>query len=227
MEEQEFDFDRMFLEFEGTDEEDQNRQSLFLKLRTYYSLSMRDAIDLAFNMGMLYIDKEHPEIAPDKEMVDVISAHVEELKSLGSFSKEEGYVYFLKAEGHNIFKVGITKTTPYQRIPTIQSGCPYELSVFAYVYYSDCREKERWYHLCLEPYRMYGEWFEVESEIIEELIAQEYVRSAISKNNGNSIMQGRLSGRTAARRDEILGSLPPIPHYRVVEDGEDGRLIYS
>lgn len=85
-----------------------------------------------------------------------------------------GYTYFLKAKGQNFFKIGVTKSSPFRRIPTVQTGCPFHLYLYAAIYSYNCRKIEKWFHSTLEEYNMHGEWYNVGEDVLNGIIDNEF-----------------------------------------------------
>lgn len=89
----------------------------------------------------------------------------------------EGYVYFVKADGRNIFKIGVTKSSPYKRMAGLQSGCPYKVGLYGYLYYLNRLKWEKRFHKELDRYRLNGEWFEVDEAIVDGIISRQMQRA--------------------------------------------------
>ena len=60
-------------------------------------------------------------------------------------------IYLIKAEETNLYKIGYTAGTTESRIKTMQTGCPYELSIIKEV--DGSLEKEKWLHKTFKKYR--------------------------------------------------------------------------
>ena len=89
-------------------------------------------------------------------------------------------IYLIKAEETNLYKIGYTAGTTESRIKTMQTGCPYELSIIKEV--DGSLEKEKWLHKTFKKYRKQGEWFEFDQEILEE-VYEKISKKYKSKNN--------------------------------------------
>lgn len=74
----------------------------------------------------------------------------------------KGYVYFLKAEGLPMVKIGMTIGDTKIRRKGIQTMSPVWLYSIGKISSSGQhpRELEREFHELFEPYRAWGEWFE-------------------------------------------------------------------
>ena len=97
--------------------------------------------------------------------------------------KTEGFLYFIKVKEDDLFKVGHTRKSPLRRLPMIQTGCPYEIELHMAVHFRDCHKKEREFHGLLAQYNTHGEWYEIDTRAIEELVTQEIVREHIASVN--------------------------------------------
>lgn len=72
-------------------------------------------------------------------------------------------VYLIQNETEGICKIGYS-LDPNARLATLQTGCPYPLSLVGTI--EGGREKERETHAMFEQYRMEGEWFVLNKEIL-------------------------------------------------------------
>ena len=81
-----------------------------------------------------------------------------------------GIVYFIRAEEHDLFKIGYTASSLKSRLRSLQTGCPHKLIVFEGLAsdYPETLEKE--IHARLEPHRQRGEWFAVDEETVLNLV---------------------------------------------------------
>lgn len=157
------------LEFDSNDKFAKFFHKSIAQVQDKFNMSRKDALGLIINMAIIGNNPSSEAAARAQEEADRILA-------LRNRNHKEGYVYFLKTESHDMFKVGATKKSPYLRMATVQSGCPYKIDLYGYLYYSNCRKMEKVFHRKLEQYRMHGEWFEVSPAIIRHLIVQEVIR---------------------------------------------------
>lgn len=150
-----------------------------------YGLSRREAMDWFFALALKYAYDMQPENEAAREKIQELRRRIENLESKSSTVSEKktgGFLYFIKAKD-NLFKIGVTKKSPARRLSTLQTGCPYEIKLHVALYYDNCREKEREFHKLLAQYRSYGEWYEIDILMLDELIVQELTRSHISDVN--------------------------------------------
>ena len=84
-----------------------------------------------------------------------------------------GIVYLFRANKHDLFKIGFTDGDPERRLGEVQTGCPYRLSIYAYIDLNgkiDAQVVERAIHRELARCRMSGEWFAISLERANEVI---------------------------------------------------------
>lgn len=83
-----------------------------------------------------------------------------------------GKVYFVNAVGTDLFKVGFTAGDTRARIRSLQTACPYDLEVYDTIIHPDAQAIEREIHQKLSGYHRRGEWFEVDRNVIDRVIAE-------------------------------------------------------
>lgn len=77
-------------------------------------------------------------------------------------------VYAIRVKDQNYFKVGYTDNLE-QRLASLQTGNPFELTVYLKIETFFPREIEKLIHTLLEGCEMKGEWFSVEPEVIDSV----------------------------------------------------------
>lgn len=158
-----------------------------------YGLSRCEAMEWFFAVGLkCAYDDMGPGKESSRRKAEEIERRIEELESreptIGK-RKTGGFLYFIKAKD-NLFKVGITRKSPRRRMLAIQTACPYELELHAALYYENCHKKECEFHSLLAQYKTYGEWFEMDISILDELIIREFVNSHVL--DANSLMDATM-----------------------------------
>lgn len=83
-------------------------------------------------------------------------------------SDVNGYVYFIR-QSKDCFKIGMTKGAPIDRLNQLQTSSPVPLSMYKYVGTTDPKYLEKLLHQEFAPYRLSGEWFEITSEMIDDV----------------------------------------------------------
>lgn len=74
-----------------------------------------------------------------------------------------GYVYLIRAEGTDRYKIG-RSVNPVARHQTLTKQSPYPLRIAECFWTPDCISDERFLHETLASYRVFGEWFEFDSQ---------------------------------------------------------------
>lgn len=80
-------------------------------------------------------------------------------------------IYVLRGRGTNFFKIGRTSQSIESRIQQLQTGCPFEIEVYATFPTFWPAEMEKFLHAYLSEFRTSGEWFNVEQEILDSALA--------------------------------------------------------
>lgn len=122
------------------------------------------------------------------------------------------WLYLFRAEGSSFYKIGITEQDPEDRLDTLQTGCPYDLSLDYAVRISEAGKHEALLHEEFSASQKRGEWFEFDSDGVEEvrremerLIRHEGYKPALEglEDAGNETLEeaGRLA--LSALRDLI------------------------
>lgn len=92
----------------------------------------------------------------------------------------EGYVYFIRGEGTNYFKIGKTKDVE-KRKKELQCGCPFNLVAFATIECYDMDGLEKAFHQYFSNSLKNGEWFELSYEDIDWIHNQKYLKESVFK----------------------------------------------
>jgi hypothetical protein len=71
----------------------------------------------------------------------------------------KGHVYFIRGEGTNMVKIGMTHGKPNLRRDSIQTMSPIKLHRIALLATPDARKLEKRLHELFAPWREWGEWF--------------------------------------------------------------------
>ena len=87
-----------------------------------------------------------------------------------NLSSAKGMVYFIQAEGHDLFKIGYTASSLTSRLKSLQTGCPHKLVVFEGLASDNAEALEKEIHTRLAPYRQRGEWFAIDKKAVLELV---------------------------------------------------------
>ena len=93
----------------------------------------------------------------------------------------QGYVYVVQYNNENIYKIGVSKNNPAQRLASLQSGCPYELKFIHIEFCDNYYDLEKKLHLKYIKFRIRGEWFKLSDKKLNKLI------SSIEKNTATQL----------------------------------------
>lgn len=77
-----------------------------------------------------------------------------------------GYVYLLRMDDTDYYKVGVSAGDPNTRVATLQIGNPIELHLIAASEQEKPYQVEADIHMALEEYQVRGEWFRVERDVV-------------------------------------------------------------
>lgn len=97
----------------------------------------------------------------------------------------KGVVYFIRAKGTNLFKIGQTVRSAETRLKDFQTGCPYKLEVYEKIYTDRPLELEKAIHRKLVNYHQHGEWFDVPIAVVKSLLD---LRSSQQRKESLTIM---------------------------------------
>lgn len=81
-----------------------------------------------------------------------------------------GYVYFIKVSGKNIFKIGMTEGSPYERLEQIQTYHYEELKVYDFMETLTPKILEKQVHRKFKEYRIKREWFNISEEVVRKFL---------------------------------------------------------
>lgn len=81
-----------------------------------------------------------------------------------------GYVYFIRQKNEDLFKIGMTRSDPYARMKSIQTGIPHELELFNVIPTDNPSKLEKELHDIFKDYHLRGEWFNLTPHQVEKYI---------------------------------------------------------
>lgn len=80
-------------------------------------------------------------------------------------------IYVLRGKSTNFFKIGRTSQPVEWRLQQLQTGCPFEIEIYATFPTFWPAEIEKFLHTYLAEFRASGEWFNVEPEIVDSVLS--------------------------------------------------------
>lgn len=80
-----------------------------------------------------------------------------------------GYVYVVKAENMNMYKIGIASASD-ARLKTLQAGSPIRLLLLKSVYFDNSKEVESRLHDIFARSRVHNEWFDLRKDELDLLL---------------------------------------------------------
>ena len=84
--------------------------------------------------------------------------------------KGSGYVYLLRCENTNFYKIGVSKIHFKTRLSGIQSGCPFLIIPIYVEYAKEYFRVEKYLHKKYKKKNIRGEWFEFNEKEVEDVI---------------------------------------------------------
>lgn len=86
--------------------------------------------------------------------------------------KGKGYIYIIQYGADDIYKIGISKNDPYNRLSCMQTGTPTELILIGTYFVKHYRKEEYILHEYLKPKAVRGEWFKLSKSELNDLISR-------------------------------------------------------
>jgi hypothetical protein len=82
---------------------------------------------------------------------------------------QQGYVYFIKIDGYNIYKIGVSHK-PDRRLRDIHSYIPFDFKILSLHKFQDPYKIEGEIISTLKEFQMKGEWFSLTIEKAKEIM---------------------------------------------------------
>ena len=119
-------------------------------------------------------------------------------------------VYLIRSGDTDMYKIGYTSGQIKKRMKSLQTGCPYPLSIVKVI--NDNQHKEKWLHEKFDMYRKHGEWFKLDNETLIDVcdsMDEENIKlgDAISKylqHRDMLVLIGKLNKSTLQRDKNAL-----------------------
>ena len=113
----------------------------------------------------------------NKEILNLLNEHTYKQKQHKITAKQKnkrqgtGYVYVIKCGNFDLYKIGISKDTPKNRLSGIQVGSPFPLTMTHIIYCDYFSYVEKLIHSKYSKYRVLGEWFELNEKTLKNVVA--------------------------------------------------------
>ncbi|TNE74955.1 GIY-YIG nuclease family protein [bacterium] len=91
-----------------------------------------------------------------------IDEYVKKKNDRKRFKSDQGHIYIIGNLTHGVVKIGFSKN-PETRLATLQTGCPYKLSLIHS--YIGTQKAEYALHRKYQEYKTQGEWFSYRGEL--------------------------------------------------------------
>jgi len=88
------------------------------------------------------------------------------------------FIYIIGNKEQELYKIGISKS-PKERLPTIQTGCPFSLEIINTYKSKKAREIEEATHIKFKEHNTNGEWFKLTPALLKKV--DEHIETAITK----------------------------------------------
>ena len=99
-----------------------------------------------------------------------------------------GYVYFIRKEGQDIFKIGMTRKSPEDRLSVIQISSSDKLILYGVIHSDHARKLEARLHDHCGKHKLSGEWFSLTEKDVN-LLLDDY--GNVAEKKVIELIQGR------------------------------------
>lgn len=88
----------------------------------------------------------------------------------------DGYIYFIKAKGHNFYKLGVS-SNPQKRICDIDSYLPFDLEILSIHFIKDVYNIEENISRNIKQHKIRREWYELSVDQAKAIMIELYIIS--------------------------------------------------
>ncbi|MBD2180303.1 GIY-YIG nuclease family protein [Planktothrix sp. FACHB-1355] len=133
---------------------------------------VKHSLELLHKLGLIQIDYCHE---PELFLAGIIciklnQRRISELSKTNATNNRNGYIYIVRSGSSNLYKIG--RTTNFQkRLKTLQTSCATQLTVVKTFFSLDAVSLEKAAHCKFAHFRQKGEWFELNSEQLTQLLS--------------------------------------------------------
>ena len=85
--------------------------------------------------------------------------------------RPDGFLYFIKLNGFDIYKIGVTSNLK-RRLYDIDSNSPFGVELISYFFFKNVYEMEEMIHDNLKISKVRKEWFKLDSDYLKVIINQ-------------------------------------------------------
>lgn len=117
-------------------------------------------------------------------------------------------VYFIRAVGTNMVKIGYTASGIKQRISGLSTSSPFDLECLFLVPSDDPLATESQIHHDLRQYRKRGEWFEIGQDALSNFLTIRYPGHISNESEVDSIVGGAYLGSKRKNKDQYEMYIP-------------------
>ena len=96
---------------------------------------------------------------------------VSNARKANSKLRPDGFLYFIKLNGHDVYKIGVTSNIK-RRLYDIDSNSPFGVTLVSYYYFKNVYETEEMIHDNLKSNNLRKEWFNLDNEYLKILTDQ-------------------------------------------------------
>ncbi|HAA28666.1 MAG TPA: hypothetical protein DCE56_14500 [Cyanobacteria bacterium UBA8553] len=133
---------------------------------------VKHSLELLQRLGLIQIDYRHePELLLAGVICITLNQHgIYKLSKMSPTNDRSGYIYVVRSGSSNLYKIG--RTTNFQkRLKTLQTSCAVQLTVVKTFMSLDAVSLEKAVHSKFAHFRQKGEWFELNSEQLAQLLS--------------------------------------------------------
>ncbi|MFB2922778.1 MULTISPECIES: GIY-YIG nuclease family protein [Aerosakkonema] len=133
---------------------------------------VKNSVDILQKLGLIQIDypREPELLLAGRICIKLNQRRISKLSEMSAMNDRNGYIYVVRSGLSNLYKIG--RTTNFQkRLKTLQTSCAVELTVVKTFFSRDAVSLEKAAHDKFAYFRQKGEWFELNSEQLTQLLS--------------------------------------------------------
>lgn len=133
---------------------------------------VKHSLELLQRLGLIQTDypREPESLLAGIICIKLNQRRIYKLSEMSATNDRNGYIYVVRSGSSNFYKIG--RTTNFQkRLKTLQTSCAAQLTVVKTFFSLDAVSLEKAAHAKFTHFRQKGEWFELNSEQITQLLS--------------------------------------------------------